>query len=391
MAPETVATTDGEFAVFVDKLGRFRATLGEREQHLLDAMLVAAAHQPEGDVQGYALSAASAKQLALAAVVALGIGAGTLVAPGGTALAAPLEQPMLNGNAGGGRSGGGSTSGGTTNTQPTTHTTTRSGGTNVTANPQQGLDLIERIRQLQEQLRQQQQLANPNRYSGDPTLDPRGAGAASTSVAQAQLEEQRLRGEIDNLSRQVRDLANQLENQQQPQQPAQPRVAIPESVFNAGRSDPYPTPRSLNEVDAYIGEVRAAINQITAFGPVANDEERRRLNNRLSHVQAQLTVLLGQKAALENAAANPTNTARPPDDVEGSVAASSDASRQSGTNVSQGRDPHEGIGTPTNTIANPGMTVEQSMQDGPAQNAGSTPPSTGTTQPGGNRAVNWTP
>jgi hypothetical protein len=102
MTPEAAPVVDGDFAVFVEKLGRFRAGLEPREQHLFDALLLAAANGGDGDVQGYRLPGAGAKHLALASVVALGIVGGTLSpALGGSGFAAPQEQPTLNGNRGG--------------------------------------------------------------------------------------------------------------------------------------------------------------------------------------------------------------------------------------------------------------------------------------------------
>jgi hypothetical protein len=102
MTRETAPIVDGEFAVFAEKLGRFRTGLEPREQHLFDALLLAAANGDDGDVQGYRLPGAGAKHLALASVVALGIVGGTLgPVLGGSALAAPQEQPTLNGNRGG--------------------------------------------------------------------------------------------------------------------------------------------------------------------------------------------------------------------------------------------------------------------------------------------------
>jgi hypothetical protein len=124
-----------ELTEFVARLGEFRATLTVAEQRLLDALLVAAAEDDTGDVQGYGLSARAAKQAALAAIVALGIVGGTLAMPQGTALAAPQEQPTLNGNR------GGSTQTSSTSTQTsrpatnaattTNHTQTRSGGSSM--------------------------------------------------------------------------------------------------------------------------------------------------------------------------------------------------------------------------------------------------------------------
>jgi hypothetical protein len=65
-------------------------------------MLVAAARGASGDVQAYAFTTLAARQVALAALVALGIGAGTLSPIAGrTVSAAPLDQQSLNVNTGG--------------------------------------------------------------------------------------------------------------------------------------------------------------------------------------------------------------------------------------------------------------------------------------------------
>jgi hypothetical protein len=130
------APVDSEFTAFVDKLGQFRATLDPREQRLFDTLLLAAANGP--DVQGYGISAVSAKQLALAAAIALGVTAGALgPALGGTAAAAPLEQPSLNGSSGGGTRGSSSgSSSSTTSTSGGVRGTT--GGTGATSGPVRG-------------------------------------------------------------------------------------------------------------------------------------------------------------------------------------------------------------------------------------------------------------
>jgi hypothetical protein len=102
MSDAMAAIGDTGVAAFVEKLGAFRGTLSEQERQILDAMLVAAAGGTLDDVQGYAFTTSAARQLALAAVMALGLGAGTL-APlaSGTAQAAPLDQQSLNVSAGG--------------------------------------------------------------------------------------------------------------------------------------------------------------------------------------------------------------------------------------------------------------------------------------------------
>ncbi|HEY7064342.1 MAG TPA: hypothetical protein VII06_22890 [Chloroflexota bacterium] len=87
---------DAGVDALVTKLGAFRATLGADERDLFDALLLAAASGATDDVQAFAFSTLAARQLALAAVVALGIGAGTLSPfAGGTALAAPADPQSL--------------------------------------------------------------------------------------------------------------------------------------------------------------------------------------------------------------------------------------------------------------------------------------------------------
>src|SRR5215212_4932032 len=97
MSDALEAIGDAGTAAFVEKLGAFRGALSEQDRQILDAMLVAAAGGTLEDVQGYIFTTSAARQLALAAVVVLGLGAGTL-APmaGGTAQAAPLDQQSLN-------------------------------------------------------------------------------------------------------------------------------------------------------------------------------------------------------------------------------------------------------------------------------------------------------
>jgi hypothetical protein len=64
---------DPELAVFVEKLGLFRAALSSSEQRLFDSVLLAAAEAEEREVQGYAVSGATRERVALPAVLALGI------------------------------------------------------------------------------------------------------------------------------------------------------------------------------------------------------------------------------------------------------------------------------------------------------------------------------
>jgi hypothetical protein len=102
MTESIAAVGDAGVEAFVRKLGAFRGTLSEREQQILDAMLVAAADGASDDVQAYAFTTLAARQVALAALLALGIGAGTLSPiAAGAAAAAPLDQQSLNVNTGG--------------------------------------------------------------------------------------------------------------------------------------------------------------------------------------------------------------------------------------------------------------------------------------------------
>jgi hypothetical protein len=100
---DAMAIQAAETEAFVQKLGAFRGTLGEREQKIFDAMLVAAAGGGEaGEVQAYEYSALAAKRMAMAAELALGIGAVTLSPlTASSAGAAPLDQQSLNVNTGG--------------------------------------------------------------------------------------------------------------------------------------------------------------------------------------------------------------------------------------------------------------------------------------------------
>jgi hypothetical protein len=120
---ENAALAEAEFGRFVAKLGAFRRALSAEEQCLFDLLLLRAATADEGDVQGYLFGSVRAKHAALAAVFALGIVGGTLSpALGGSALAAPQEQPTLNGNL------GTNTVGGTAARTPATGTTAAATG-----------------------------------------------------------------------------------------------------------------------------------------------------------------------------------------------------------------------------------------------------------------------
>jgi hypothetical protein len=100
---ESIGVVGGpEVGACVRKLGAFRGTLSERERRMLDAMLVAAASGASDDVQGYAFPTLAARQLAMAAVMALGIGAGTLSPLAGSVVqAAPADQQAVSYNASG--------------------------------------------------------------------------------------------------------------------------------------------------------------------------------------------------------------------------------------------------------------------------------------------------
>jgi hypothetical protein len=97
MLESMAGTGDAGMDALVAKLGAFRATLSTEEREVFDALLVTAASGAMDDVQAFAFSTLVARQVALAAVVALGIGVGTLgPLGGGTALATPADQQSLN-------------------------------------------------------------------------------------------------------------------------------------------------------------------------------------------------------------------------------------------------------------------------------------------------------
>jgi hypothetical protein len=105
---------------FVETLGSFRDTLPADKRHFFDSVLLAVCTDSVPEVQAYAFSAVTIKHLVLTAVMALGAGAGTLAAPPSTiSYAAALDQPLPGGHVGGALV---------------------------------GLALVERLRQLQDQL-----------------------------------------------------------------------------------------------------------------------------------------------------------------------------------------------------------------------------------------------
>ncbi|HZS02938.1 MAG TPA: hypothetical protein VFE37_29785 [Chloroflexota bacterium] len=102
MAELTATAGDAGIEELLQKLGAFRGTLSARERQMLDAMLVAAAGGAEDDVQGYAFTTVVGRQVALAALLALGITVGGLSPlAAGAAQAAPLDQQSLNVSTGG--------------------------------------------------------------------------------------------------------------------------------------------------------------------------------------------------------------------------------------------------------------------------------------------------
>jgi hypothetical protein len=135
MMSEPKVVGDDEAQAFVDRIRAHRRTLTEHDRQAFDALLVATASGAESDVEAYGFGSAEGRQLALAAVMALGLVGGALSAPlAGTAAAAPLEQPTLNGNMGGGTSGSSTRpSGGTqpTPSQPQAPSPNRGAGGNV--------------------------------------------------------------------------------------------------------------------------------------------------------------------------------------------------------------------------------------------------------------------
>ncbi|HLH25777.1 MAG TPA: hypothetical protein VK066_24935 [Chloroflexota bacterium] len=102
MSESMAALGDAGIEVFAYKLGAFRTTLSERERQMLDTMLLAASGGAADDVEGYGLTPLSARHLALAAMMALGLGAATLSPLAASAAqAAPLDQQSLNVSTGG--------------------------------------------------------------------------------------------------------------------------------------------------------------------------------------------------------------------------------------------------------------------------------------------------
>ena len=101
MSELLISAEDPGVGAFVQKLGAFRGTLSADEQQMLDALLVVASGGATDDVQAYDFSILAARQVALAAVMALGLSAGMLSPlASGAALAAPLDQQSISTNAG---------------------------------------------------------------------------------------------------------------------------------------------------------------------------------------------------------------------------------------------------------------------------------------------------
>jgi hypothetical protein len=137
MSTDNAVLAEAEFGRFVEKLSAFRGAMSVEERRLFDLLLLSAATADDGDVQGYLFGGVRAKHAALAAVFALGIVGGSLSpALGGSALAAPQEQPTLNGNRGGTSTASTST---TTSSQRTGSSTSVSGPT-VNARTQPRVD-----------------------------------------------------------------------------------------------------------------------------------------------------------------------------------------------------------------------------------------------------------
>src|SRR5215211_2047783 len=119
MSESKAGVGNAEVHAFVERIRAHRMTLTEHDRQAFDSLLVATANGAASDVEAYAFWGAGSKQLALAAVMALGLVGGTLNAPlAGTAAAAPLEQPSLNGNMGGGSRGSGSSGSSGQSSQP---------------------------------------------------------------------------------------------------------------------------------------------------------------------------------------------------------------------------------------------------------------------------------
>jgi hypothetical protein len=369
---------DTHVAAFVDRLGDFRASLDMRERRMFDRMLLAAASGAEADVQGYMFSATSAKHLALVAVMALGIVAGTLApAMSGTALAAPLEQPTLNEPMG--------TRGGTRPPSPGTGsgTTTPSGGSTITTNvpgvgtiqvnlgsgpatgpttpvppnwgpgytgplggpmvpgtqPQPGIaELTRQVRELQEQIAQQSlppytrgtlTTAPPAQYTlpranatreaiGLPTVDPLDPTG----------EIQRLRNEQQALLQQIQELQRQVQQTQQATAPAAapaPAPALPTipptSYAVAPRTDPN-YGQSLAAAEAQYNNAIANLQaQINAYqGPQENLVDANRALRDLQTNLANLKRTAEDTARNANVQSGEPTPARPPDaDIQQTV------------------------------------------------------------------------
>jgi uncharacterized membrane protein len=202
MSAEHAAESAPTLGAMVEKLAQFRGTLAPDERTLLDQLLLAASG-PEADVQGYGIGPMMGKQLAVAVVLALGLVGGTLSgALIGTAEAAPLEQPTLNGNMGGGTSGSSTRpSGGTQSTpsQPQAPSPNRGAGGNVA-----GLTGSPGITVMGAPL---PPTHGPGPSAGGTiygTNDPR---AAALALQQAQ---QNIQNQIRNAQQQSREAGNQL-------------------------------------------------------------------------------------------------------------------------------------------------------------------------------------
>src|SRR5215207_10098835 len=96
MGDESSGDGERELATFAAKVSAFRETLAPSEQRLLDGLLLAAIEE-RGEVEGYGFDRMMAKQAALAAVMVLGLAAGTIGAPlASPAHAADLAQPLAD-------------------------------------------------------------------------------------------------------------------------------------------------------------------------------------------------------------------------------------------------------------------------------------------------------
>jgi hypothetical protein len=411
--------TDIQVDAFVQKLGAFRATLSAGEQQALDAMLLATAHGEASDVEGYAFRGASVKHLALAAVMTLGIVGGTLgPALGGSAAAAPLDQPSLNGNMGGGSS---SSSGSSTQTPrqqpPTTQqtgTTARTGNTHTPASNPTGTNQPGTLRDpLQEALRGIQPLGAPQ-APRQPTLEQQLQQAqddilrdAIRRQREAEIARQMQEAENEILRQaerlqQSRELAESMRRAEEQDRLRQARE-LAESTRRAEQQDRlrgqiaalathinHPTPTTVAQADADLAATRAARDSIQdLMGQTDNPDTHAELRTRFDQLTAEMNRLTAAKQTLLEQTWQAADQARARAEAE-EAARRAEAHRNSEAGIVEGaqaaNDAAAGLSQPgEGNIMN---RVQQNIRENQGGGAGSTPTTTGPTrvQPG----VDWT-